>query len=140
MIEILLFGLFVAAVLQPSGPRRTACLIYAGMTIAFDVFCSGLPGLSYYLAAAATDSVCCLLLTRLPGVWIVRTLERLCLLSIALNYAGWMAYELWLPAAPYNSAFTALYICAILCMTLGGAYNESDGTNRRLAGVRVSTD
>lgn len=140
MIEVLLIGLFAAAVTQPPGPRRIACLVYAGMMIAFDALCSDLPGTSYYLAAAATDSVCCLLLSRLPGLWIVRVLEQLCLLSIAFNYAGWLAYETYAPAAPYNSAFTALYFCAILCMTLGGAYNESFGNGGRFAGVWLSSD
>lgn len=122
----LLIALALAAILQPSGDRRAAACVFVGAATGYDLLYASLPGETYYLGAAVTAAICIVLLDRLGSsdivVW---ALGRLCFASILLNAIGWVAYELYVPAAPYNLLFQIFYFSAIVLLIYGGLLGKT---------------
>ena len=110
----------IIGIAQPACDRRAACCLFIGATLSFDILCSSLPGEVYYFAAAANAAACIELFKLFSDDWIVRTLECFCLISIILNFSGWIAYERSMPAAPYNMSYEIFYISAIFVLIIGG--------------------
>lgn len=132
----LLMALGFVAVMQPAGTRRAAACLFVGLTLGFDAFGSDIDGPGYYLAAAATDSLCIVLLGRICiEEDLVDKLQRLCLLSIVLNVGGWLAYEAYLPPSFYDKGFQFFYAYVILLLLIGGLTHADNTDSRGLAWI-----
>lgn len=127
MIDYLLVMLIIAAAIQPTREGRAAACTFAGLTVAFSLI--RVPDGLYHLAAAATDGVCILLLTRMRSEHgLVVGLQRLCLLSMVINFAGWVSYEMYLSATTYNSVFAVFYSVTIVSLFLRRIGNAHGST------------
>lgn len=125
MTTAMIATLAVASVMQRDSQWRTACCLFAAITLSFDLWCSGLPGEVYYLAAAATDSVCAAMLRRMRGSF---PLVVLCLVSCVLNFSGWCLYEFYFSPDLYDGAFIIFYV-ASAAVILGGGPNNARFAN-----------
>lgn len=131
----LLIAIAFAATLQPSGDRRAAACVFVGAAISYDLLYAVLPGEKYYLGAAVTAAICIALISRLKSAdFVVWALGRFCFASILLNAIGWVAYELFIPATPYNILFQLFYFSAIVLLIYGGLHN---GLGKNSYGSRV---
>ena len=105
--------------------RRPAALIFALFTSWHDMFMSGLNGISYYASAAGFDLAIIMLtanLIKMPKLTV--DLHRICGISIALNFYGWIMWMLYLSPFSYNMAFAMLYIWTIIVLIKDeGVYN-----------------
>ena len=117
MIDLLLIALLIAAAVQKTSHGRAAACTFAGLTVAFDLI--QIPAELYHLSAALTDGVCVFILSQMAiGSGMVRDLQRLCLLSIVLNFAGWVCYEMYIPSTSYNLAFLLFYSVVVLSLIM----------------------
>lgn len=127
MIDYLLAALIAAAIIQPTSQGRAAACTFAGLTVTFDLI--RVPAEIYYLAAAATDGMCALLLSRLAiHDKMAFYLQNLCLLSLIVNIAGWCARQNQMPPAVYDSIFLGFYsivIVLLIMRRIGNAYGST---------------
>lgn len=117
MITLLLVALAGAIMLQPTRARCYASVIYVGELILHDAVLGAETGLLYYLTAAAGSTLVIVFtgaVTPVPAL-IVR-LHWICLISIVLNFYGWLIWLAYWEPVTYNAAFVLLYVAAFLAL------------------------
>lgn len=131
MIDYLLVALIIAAVIQSNSSGRAAACTFAGLTVALDFI--QLPAEVYYLAHAANDGIIALMLSRIAiKNNMAFDLQNLCLLSIVINIAGWLARQQQIPPAAYDSVFLFFYsatIVSLLMRRIGDAHSPANTNN-----------
>ena len=117
MITYLLYGMAVAALVQPNAPRLFAALVFSSLILTHDGFLSDLDGLAYYGSAALFDLLAIILMSGIhPVPRLVVRLQLICLLSVCLNAIGWALWVTYLPPLIYDWAFLALYTWAVITL------------------------
>jgi len=116
-ISILILIIAALAILQPTPTRQKAALVCAAAYLIHDALFSELTGLEYYASAAAFDAgVVAITANMTYTCRLIKDIHRVCLISIALNVAGWVIYMLYVPPALYNFSFTLLYLWTIIIL------------------------
>jgi hypothetical protein len=101
---------------QPTAQRFYAACCFVVPTVLHDFIFAKYDGLLYYGSAALTDSISVALLSIIGSCKLAYNLQRLCLVSILLNFVGWITWtSFWSPTI-YNLSFLALYTTAALLM------------------------
>jgi hypothetical protein len=114
----ILVVLLVAALFQP-GHRRAYCAAVALGTGLHDVLLGSLGGEVYFLTAGATDLVILAVLFLLPATALGVQLMGMCVIAIALNLYGFIAWFTYQSPDAYHHAFTVFYAIVVL-LFLGG--------------------
>lgn len=117
IISVLLILIGVAVFIQPNAPRFFAASIFIGLTSSHELFLSHLNGLAYYGSAALLDLGIIVLTSGIsPIPKMVITLHKICVLSIFVNFAGWIAWRMYLSPVPYEFAFVVIYAWTIVAL------------------------
>ena len=117
MITLLLIVICLAVLTQPNANRLFAALVFAGLTLAHDLYLSDLDGLAYYGSAALMDLAIIILTSGIyPVPAMVVRLHQICLFSIIANCAGWVMWQAYLPPTVYDAMFVFIYIWAVIAM------------------------
>lgn len=97
--------------------RFPAALVFAASLLIHDVFLSKLDGLFYYGSAALFDLIVITWLANLRQTSrLTVNLLRLSLVSIVLNFSGWIMWIMYQLPALYNLSYIVLYLCAIIAL------------------------
>lgn len=112
MASFLLAIITLVAILQPTGRRLAAGFIFAAANIFFTVIVNDLPGEAYYIAAAFSDLGIVILLKFIYDD-LARKLQFVCLLSILVNFTGWLMWFLYYPPLVYNVVYLLVFLIAI---------------------------
>ena len=124
MITILLVLITVVAVMQPTIPRFFAAMTFALLTLIHDEGLGHLEGLAYYGSAALIDFVILFILAGIqPIPRMVLYLQLLCILSMLLNFGGWLLWVFYLPPNVYDNAFQVLYGGVLIALLAKDNYN-----------------
>ena len=124
--NLFLIAITLLVFYQPVGTRYNVAIIFASITLAFDCFCSSLPGELYYFCAAIADLGIVFCIYKLKTYdWLAESLQRLCLISVVLNLLGWIMYEMYLPPNLYNLSFIIFYGASVIVLTLGGSKRDN---------------
>ena len=116
-MTILVALIALASVMQPNSQRLFVGLAYSVLLIASDLLLSNSMGLLYYYGSAVFDVATIIIISRVAKVSsMVLTIQKICLVSILLNFFGWVMWELYMPPVMYNSLFIALYVYALLTL------------------------
>ncbi len=117
IITTLLIGLALAALTMPTAPEKFAAVVFVLVIVTHDLFLSETTGITYYGSAALFDLAIVVLLS---GVRmhedIVLNLQRICMVFIAVNGLGWIAWMVYLPPEAYNATCTMVYVWALLTL------------------------
>ena len=111
-----LFGLMALSVLtQPNAPRLFAVLIFMAVTLSHDAIGGSMIGFWYYGSAALLDVGIIILTSGInPLPKMVVTLHRICMVSIAVNFFGWLMWYFYQPPTAYDSMFLVIYAWALM--------------------------
>lgn len=117
LLDILLWSLVAAVLLQPTEARVYAAALFAGPAVLHSLFLGHLDGLAYYGSAAVVDLAVLWAVGRiaLPSATTI-AIQRICLASIVLNAMGWGLWAAYLPPTVYNAAFVMLYTLALIIL------------------------
>ena len=115
---------------QKSQQRLLLASFYVLINTVHLLLFNGLYGSSYYLVSALFDL---LVMTSVSSIHIPQTLsvQKLCIISIVANFAGWVMWFLYLDPAAYNVVFIAIYIYAIIILTSRDASDVGDYREHR---------
>lgn len=129
MIDYLLLLLCVVAVMS----GRTAAIAFALFSVIHDQLFWSLPGWGYYLSAGAFDVIALAAIAILARPSRLATsLICICILSLFLNFYGWVIWFGYLSPVSYNVSFLVLYSITILVILRGDA-----AKNERVCSFRV---
>ncbi len=129
------------ALTQPSGNRRAACCVFAGLFVGFDVLCGKMSGDEYFFVAAVNSAACYILLNKFkPLPFVAYVLQRFCAVSIFLNSVGYVLYEKSMSGTPYVISFMVFYALVILLFIYGGPVYGHFKRNRHDSGFYLSHD
>ncbi len=131
MIDFLLIAICVLVVLQPTEERMIVATIYAGLCVIHNIASVEFVGFTYYMTAGMFDLVILALLCSYGAAGrLTRNLISVCMVSIVLNFYGWLIWFLYQPPMTYNIASMALYLIAILILSEKECSHEY-GLNQR---------
>lgn len=117
MIDYLLLAIAIGAISQRNALRREAATFFAAMTIGHGVIASEFDGFLYYWSAAAVDLAVIVGLAYLPAKSrLIVDLQRISILSMALNALGFILWLSYTPPTGYNLSFVVVYTLAIGAM------------------------
>ena len=120
----LLWVVVITAIFQPNAPRLVASVSFVSITRAHEFFLSETTGIGYYGSAALFDLATMAVLRGInPVPKMVLSLQKICIVSIGLNLAGWILWMCYLPPTAYNLAFIGIMLWAIVVLTIR---DESD--------------
>lgn len=114
IFTILLIGLCLSALVQSNSARGRIAWCYAG-AVALHIFIfSAYEGWLYY-GSAAVLALMVIMVIALADTnrRMVKNLHLICLVSILLNFIGWVMWVTYLPPFIYNVLFMLLYCAAI---------------------------
>jgi len=127
VITCLLIALVIASLRQPNAPRFLAAVAFVGMTLAHEFFFSGSEGAMYYGTAAAFDLAMIAMTSKInPIPKMVLNLHKVCLMSIVVNFAGWVMWFLYLPPTLYDASFVVVYTLAVVALFSRGREDVGD--------------
>lgn len=116
-ITILIFLIIAIAFFQPSAPRLYAALVFVGVTTLHEVFFSNYEGLQYYGSAALFDLAVIVVASGInPVPKMVLNLQKICIVSIVANLAGWVMWFLYYPPLAYDLAFVVIYAWTLIVL------------------------
>ena len=118
LIALILFLFRLRGVELVAASAYVLCSVIHTITVLF----LPVPDLFYYAPASITDfialiALCCIR----PVCDLVYGLARVCVISIGLNIIGMTAYWFYWPSWPYDLAFIAIYVYALVVVGRGGA-------------------
>lgn len=117
MIDFLTFAILIAALFQPSRDRFNVAMLFAVFTEGHGLFMSNLDGMEYYVSAALFDLLVIAGLFLYPmKTRLIEELQRISIVSIMLNFFGWIAWMLYFPPTAYNVSFMMLYTWTIITL------------------------
>jgi len=109
--------LIAAAVAQPTQERRYAALLFSGFAALHHVVMFDTDGFEYYFSAALLDYFVILFTIRIAMLSeMIEKLHNICIVSIALNFIGWLMWIYYVPPHAYNASFIGLYLYALIIM------------------------
>lgn len=110
---------------QKSQQRLLLASFYVVINTAHLLLFNNLDGYSYYVMSAIFDL---LVMISVSAIHIPQTisLQKLCIISIIANFAGWLMWLFYLDPAAYNAVFIAIYIYAIVILTSRDRSNVGD--------------
>ncbi len=138
-----LFGLMaLSALIQPNAPRLFAVLIFMSVTLAYDAMGGSLIGFWYYVGAGGLDVGIIILTSGInPLPKMVVTLHRICMVSIAVNFIGWLMWYFYQSPVVYDSMFLVIYAWTLMTfITRDGADVGGFEMDRWRSCVRGFTD
>lgn len=116
---------------QPTKTRKIAACCFAGFIVFHDRVLGELDGFAYYGSAALADLIVVALLHKIePTHKMALALQRLCIVSILTNLAGYLLWLSYSPPMAYDLAFVAVFAWAVWIMTRDLA-NVGDPTGDR---------
>jgi len=117
IITILMVLIIATAFIQPNAPRLYAAVIFVGATALHELFFSDYGGLQYYGSAALFDLAIIILTSGInPVPKMVLSLQKICIVSIIANLAGWVIWFLYYPPIIYDLAFVAIYAWTLITL------------------------
>lgn len=128
LLSALLGGLVAAAIFQPTATRFFAAVVFVSVAWVHELLFAHLDGFPYYASAGAGALAIIVLLKLLahpPRIALV--LVRICLVSIVLNFAGWLMWRAYLPPESYNAAIFCVFIWALVTLLSRDKQDESGG-------------
>ena len=137
MIELLIITICILAIFQPTRERFLIAWLYALACSIHNYFLGDISGVFYYLSAGAFDFiVLAIICVFIRPNWFSNCIIGISIMSLILNFYGWIIYELYLPPTSYNIAFNALYLLAILVFLWKDSAHDT-GKNKRWAVLRL---
>lgn len=116
-ITILICLIIATAFFQPNAPRLYAALVFVGVTALHEVFFSNYEGMQYYGSAALFDLAIIIIASGInPVPKMVLSLQKICIVSIVANLAGWIMWFLYYPPIIYDLAFVAIYAWTLIIL------------------------
>jgi len=128
LLSALLGGLVAAAIFQPTATRSFAAVVFVSVAWAHELAFAHLTGLPYYASAGAgalAIIVALKLLDHPPRIAL--TLVRICLVSIVLNFIGWVLWVTYSEPAPYNVATFCIFVWALITLLSRDRQDDSGG-------------
>ena len=137
-VNLLMITAITTLLFQKSQQRLLLASFYVLINTAHLLLFTGLDGSSYYLVSALFDL---LIMTSVSAICIPQTLsiQKLCIISITANFAGWLMWYLYLDPTAYNAVFIAIYIYAIMILTSRDKSNVGDSAGD-WSGIRFLGD
>ena len=90
------------------------------MTLIHELFISQISSLPYYSTAAIFDLMSMILMSNIkPTPILSLKLNTVCVVSIALNFYGWLIYILYIKPTTYDIAFIIVYAVVIYLFLVG---------------------
>lgn len=128
LLSALLGALVAAAIFQPTATRLFAAVVFVSVAWTHEIAFAHLTGLPYYLSAGVGALGIIVALKLLPHPpRVALTLVRICLVSIVLNFAGWVMWWAYLPPGPYNAAIFCVFVWALVTLLSKDKQDESGG-------------
>jgi len=115
-VNLLMLTAIMTLLFQKSQQRLLLASFYVVINTAHLLLFNNLDGSGYYVMSAIFDL---LVIMSVSVIHIPQTisLQKLCIISIIANFAGWLMWLLYLDPAAYNAVFIAIYIYAIVILT-----------------------
>lgn len=138
-LSFLLGALVAAAVCQPTASRFIGAVVFVSVAWAHELILRDLEGFAYHGSAALGALIVIVITSRLTHVskMIIR-LHHVCIASIVVNFAGWIAWLTYLPPEPYNIAILIVFVWALITLTGGeGANVGTDSMDCRRPSLRL---
>ena len=135
-IELKFALIFIASMGQPNILRMFAAMTFILIAVIHDYIAIKyeVKGDAYYAYAAISELIVIVLISGIsPLPKMVLRLQQLCLLSIWLNFAGFVLYNMYVPGIYYEIAFELLYLAVIILFI-----NMDKSERRRNANNRLS--
>ena len=141
MINALIAAIFIVALFQPDSERRFPALIFAFFIWLHCVSLSGLEGFWYFFTAGLCDVA----IISLIACWakvssLSDSLITISILSVVVNFYGWLLWMSYLPVYSYNYSITALYLIAIISLLRGDCANDYARNYQRHRWLRLLGD
>lgn len=135
MLTLVMIVLIVAALIRPSASG----LLFAVVTVAFDILLSDLPGMVYYAAASACDLLLIIILYYMCISQRSRKLIVLSGISLCVNACGWVAWAAYYPPTIYNVTVLLITMVSVAIIVEDGddvvvARVDRDCSHNRSAG------
>ena len=129
-VNLLMITAITTLLFQKSRQRLLLASFYVLINTAHLLLFNALDGSSYYLVSALFDL---LLMTAVSAIYIPQTLsiQKLCIISIMANFAGWIMWYLYLDPTAYNAVFVAIYLYAIMILTSRDPADVGDNSEYR---------
>lgn len=127
-MNIVLFIFAVLPLIQFNRNRALLCALFCYSAILHDVLFGAADGEMYYLSAAAFDFVVVMVLHRLFDSKLSVTIQKISLLSMLLNFGGYILWYNYMEPMMYDYLFLALYAYAIFIFIGRGIINVGDDT------------
>jgi len=117
MIDALIFVMAVTILFQPTIKRLCVALSFVSAISLHDYLLSNHEGLAYYGSAALFDLAIMFFIRWINPISLMSLrLSMISVISIMLNFAGWILWITYQPPTIYNYAFVALYTISILTL------------------------
>lgn len=122
VLQILIATQALCVIIQGGDVRRlVAAFLFVAPVVVHEIFLADLDGLAYYGSAALFDLLTIVtlsLMMRPPKLALM--LQQLAMISIMLNFYGWIAWMAYLAPDAYSLLFIGLYFTAIIILMWGG--------------------
>lgn len=142
MIESLIIAVFIVSFCRESHVRLPGLIL--GLMAATNyalVVTFAIEGFLYCFTAAMCDVLVIYLVTSYAKITKVSdVIIAISVVSIILNFDGWLLYAYELPLEAYNYSIAALYLIAILSLLRGDCANDYSGNLKRHSGFRLFAD
>lgn len=111
MTRLLIYILTLAAVFQPDKERRAVAGVFCCATLCHELFLSDIDGFLYYGSAALFDLAIISILSKMHIIsGIALKLQRICVVSIIVNFFGWACWYNYFSPVVYNLSFILIYL------------------------------
>jgi hypothetical protein len=117
-LSFVLGALVAAAICQPTAERFIAAAGFVAAAWIHELFFSHLEGFAYHGTAAVGALAVMIMISRIiiPSPMII-SIHRICIVSILMNFMGWVAWRAYLPPDPYNVAMLVVFIWALITLS-----------------------
>lgn len=118
ILSLLIAAICFAVLFQPTRERFVAGAAFAAFLVLHDLLLASADGFAYYGSAALVDLIIVALLHKIePLPTMALALQRLCVVSIVTNFAGFLLWYNYSPPTAYNVAFLILNAWAVWILT-----------------------
>ena len=116
----LLYAITLSACFQRTAQNLYGAVIFVGAALLFELVAPALDGWSRHGGSAIINLVAILILSGVrPACWMVYRLKLILLLSMLVNFAGWVMWYQYLPPTAYDAGLVVVFSLALFALIKG---------------------
>ena len=116
----LLYAITLSVCFQRTAQNLYGAVIFVGAALLFELIGPSLDGWARHGGAAIINLVAILILSGVrTACWMVYRLKLILLLSMLVNFAGWIIWYFYLPPTAYDAGLVIVYSLALKALVEG---------------------